>query len=139
MTLFFFIKTSIKFRNSNITVICNMLILSLPLKLRWIIPFLFLTSKLEKTANSLPQFVASLHSVPNSYKYALIFILLRKVFTLCFNIKLFHQHLKRNGYPVNISDICIKKNLDKLYVKKVVHLRAPKKQLTCVLPILGKK
>ena len=71
-----------------------MLILSLPLKLRWIIPFLFLTSKLEKTANSLPQFVASLHSVPNSYKYALIFTLLRKVFTLCFNIKLFHQEVE---------------------------------------------
>ena len=64
MILFCFFIISIKFKNSNITLTPKMPILSLPLKLRLIIRYLFLTSKLlEKTKNSLPQFIASLHSV----------------------------------------------------------------------------
>ena len=88
----------------------------------------------------------TLRVIPNSYKYALIFTLLHKVFKLCSNFELFHQKienlkniLKKNGYPVNFTNSCIKKYLDNLYVKKEVYLLAPKMQLTCVLPFLGKK
>ena len=78
MTLFCFFKMPIKLKNSNITLTSNMLILSLPLELGWKF-FLFLTSELNKTINSLPQFIASLHlverlqtlRVSNSYKYAI--------------------------------------------------------------------
>ena len=84
--------------------------------------------------------------IPNSYKYALIFTLLHRAFKLCSNFELFHQEIenlknifRNNGYPVNFSDFCIKKYLNNLYVKKKVYLLAPKKQLTCVLPFLGKK
>ena len=84
--------------------------------------------------------------IPNSYKYALIFTLLHRAFKLCSNFELFHQEIenlknifRNNGYPVNFSDFFIKKYLNKLYVKKKVYLLALKKQLTCVLPFLGKK
>ena len=84
--------------------------------------------------------------IPNSYKYALIFALLHKAFKLCSNFELFHQKieilkniLKKNGYLINFTNFCIKKYLDNLYVKKEVYLLAPKMQLTCVLPFLGKK
>ena len=78
MIPFCFFKMSIKLNNSNITLTSNMPILSLPLKLGWKF-FLFLTSELDKTINSLPQFIASLHlvvrlqtlRVSNSYKYAI--------------------------------------------------------------------
>ena len=84
--------------------------------------------------------------IPNSYKYTLIFILLHRAFKLCSNFELFHQEIenlknifRKNGYPVNFTDFCIKKYLDNLNVKKEVYLLAPKKQLTCVLPFFGKK
>ena len=72
--------------------------------------------------------------------------MLHRAFKLCSNFELFHQEIenlknifRNNGYPVNFSDFCIKKYLNNLYVKKKVYLLAPKKQLTCVLPFLGKK
>ena len=84
--------------------------------------------------------------IPNSYKYALIFTLLHRAFKLCSNFEQFHQEIenlknifRKNGYPVNFTDFCIKKYLNNLYVKKEVYLLAPKKQLICVLPFLGKK
>ena len=84
--------------------------------------------------------------IPNSYKYALIFTLLHRAFNLCFNFELFHQEIenlknifRKNGYQVNFTGVCIKKYLNNLYVKKEYILLAPKKQLKCVLPFLGKK
>ena len=84
--------------------------------------------------------------IPNSYKDALIFTLLHRAFKLCSNFGLFLQEMENlknifrtSDYPVNFTDFCIKKYLDNLYVKKEVYLLAPKKQLTCVLPFLGKK
>ena len=84
--------------------------------------------------------------IPTSYKYTLIFTLLYGAFKPCSNFELFHQDIENltnifgnNGYLVNFSDFCIKKYLNNLYVKKKVYLLAPKKQLTCVLPFLGKK
>ena len=84
--------------------------------------------------------------IPNSYKYALSFTLLHRAFKVCSNFELFHHKSKikkkifrNNGYPVNFSDFCIEKYLNDLYVKKKVYFLGPKKQLTCVLPFLGKK
>ena len=43
--------------------------------------------------------------------------------------------LRKNGYPVNFTDFCIMKYLN----KREVYLLAPKNQLTAFLPFLGKK
>ena len=42
---------------------------------------------------------------------------------------------RKNGYPVNFTDFCIMKYLN----KREVYLLAPKNQLTAFLPFLGKK
>ena len=83
--------------------------------------------------------------LPYSYKCALIFSLLYRAFNLYSNFELFHKEIenlknifRKNGYPVNFPDFCIKKYLNNLYVKKEVYLLTPKKQLTVVLPFLGK-
>ena len=84
--------------------------------------------------------------IPNSHKYALIFTLLHWAFKLCSNFQRSHQEIenlksifRNNGYPVNVTDFYIKKYLNNLYLRKNVHLLAPKTQLTCVLPFLRKK
>ena len=46
---------------------------------------------------------------------------------------------ENNGYPKSFVDFCIKKYLDKVFIKKKVVLKASKKELICVLPFLGKK
>ena len=84
--------------------------------------------------------------VHDLYKHPLNFASLHRALKLCSYFELFHQeteHLKNifrnNGYLVNFNDFCIKKYLNNLYVKKKVYLLVPKKQLTCILPFLGKK
>ena len=54
--------------------------------------------------------------IPISYKLNLIFSLLFTAFKLCSNFELFHQEIpnlkdifKRNGYPSNFIDACIKR------------------------------
>ena len=42
---------------------------------------------------------------------------------------------RKNGYPVNFTDFCIMKYLN----KREVYFLAPKNQLTAFLPFLGKK
>ena len=42
-------------------------------------------------------------------------------------------------YPKSFVDFCIKKYLDKVFIKKEVVLKASKKELICVLPFLGKR
>ena len=44
---------------------------------------------------------------------------------------------KCNNYPVNKTDQCIKKFLDKLYLPKQIVLTVPKKELLVALPFLG--
>ena len=84
--------------------------------------------------------------IPKSYKYNLLFTLLHRAFKLCSNFERFHQEIDKlkiifetNGYPKSFVDFCIKKNLDKVFIKKEVVLKASKKELICVLPFLGKK
>ena len=85
--------------------------------------------------------------IPKSYKYNLLFTLLHRAFKLCSNFERFHQEIDKvktifenNGYPKSFVDFCIKKYLDKVFIKKKkVVLTASKKELICVLPFLGKK
>ena len=154
MTLFYFFKITIKLKNSNITLTSNRSILSLLLKLRWTIHFFypikivrdnnkFSTSKYRRPTFS-DVFTNFENFIPNSYKYALIFTLLHRAFTLCSNFELFHQEIenlkntfRNNSYPVNFSDFCNKKYLNNLCVKKKVYLLASKKELTSFVLYLG--
>ena len=84
--------------------------------------------------------------IPVSYKSNLIFTLLFRLFKLCSNFELFHQEIlnlkdifKRNGYPCNFIDVCIKRFLNNIFIDKKVYALAPKKELVCVLPFIGKK
>ena len=76
----------------------------------------------------------------------MIFTLLFRAFQLCSYFELFHQEIlnlkdifKRNGYPYNFIDVCIKIFLNKIFIDKKVYALAPKKELVCVLPFIGKK
>ena len=79
--------------------------------------------------------------IPESYKYNLLFTLLHMAFKLCSKFERFHQEIDKlktvfenNGYPKNFVDFCIKKYLDKFFIKKEVVLKASKKELLCVCP-----
>ena len=74
----------------------------------------------------------------------MLFTLLHRVFNLAQNFALFYQEIDKlntifenNGYPKSFVDLCIKKYLDKVFVKKEVILKASKKELICVLPFIG--
>ena len=76
----------------------------------------------------------------------MIFTLLFRAFKLCSNFELFHQEIlnlkdifKRNGYPGNFIDACIKRYLNQVFIDKKIYALAPKKELICVLPFIGKK
>ena len=84
--------------------------------------------------------------IPKSYKSSLIFTLLFRAFKLCSNFELFHQEIlnlkdifKRNGYPGNFIDVCIKRYLNQVFIDKKTYALAPKKELVCMLPFMGKK
>ena len=84
--------------------------------------------------------------IPISYKSNLIFMLLFRAFKLCSTFELFHQEIlnlkdifKRNGYPGNFIDVCIKRYLNQVFIEKKIYALAPKKELVCVLPFIGKK
>ena len=84
--------------------------------------------------------------ISKSKKYNLLFTLLHRAFKLCSNFELFHQEIeklktifKSNGYPRGFVDLCIKKYLDKVFIKKEVVLTASKKELICILPFIGIK
>ena len=84
--------------------------------------------------------------IPKSYKYKLLFTLLHRAFKLCSKFERFNQEIDKlktifenNGYLKNVADFCIKKYLDKVFMKNKVVLKASKKELICILPFLGKK
>ena len=60
-----------------------------------------------------------------SSKYNLLFTLLHRAFKLCSNFERFHQEIDKlktifenNAYPKSFVDFCIKKYLDKVFIKK---------------------
>ena len=90
-------------------------------------------------------FTNFLSFISKSYKHSLIDTLLYRGFSLCSNVEKFHQDIsslksafKSNGYTKNFINSCIKKFLDKLFVKNKVSLTVPKLHLVCVLPYTGK-
>ena len=79
------------------------------------------------------------------YNRGLIETLLHRSFRLCSNYENFHWEietlksiLKRNSYPHNLVNHCIKKFLNKLFVQRDLNFTIPKRELICVLPYLGK-
>ena len=81
-----------------------------------------------------------------SCKSNLIFTLLFRLFKLFSNFELLHQEIlnlkdifKRNGYPCNFIDICIKRFLNHVLIDEKICALAPKKELVCVLSFIGKK
>ena len=79
------------------------------------------------------------------YNHGLTETLLHRSFRLCSNYENFHREietlksiLKRNSYPHNLVNHCIKKFLNKLFVQRDLNFTIPKRELICVLPYLGK-
>ena len=70
------------------------------------------------------------------------FTLLHKEFKLCSNFELFHQEIDKlntiYSYPKIFVDFWIKKDLHKAFTKKELVLKASKKELICVLRLIGK-
>ena len=84
--------------------------------------------------------------IPVSCKPNFIFTLLFKAFQLYSNFKLFHQEIlnlkdisKRNGYPVNFIDVCIKRFLNNIFIDKKIHALAPKKGISMRATIYWEK
>ena len=105
----------------------------------------FLTSVYRKPAFS-GAFTNFDSYIPLSYKSGLILSLLHRAFKLCSNFEIFHHEIihlkdifKRNAYPSNFIDNCIKMFLDKIFIEKKVFSVAQKKELVCVLPFNAKK
>ena len=74
--------------------------------------------------------------IPISYKSNLIFTLLFRAFKLCSNFELFRQEIlnlkdifKRNVYPGNFIDACIKRYLKQVFIDKKIYTLAPKTEL----------
>ena len=79
------------------------------------------------------------------HKRGLIETLLHRSFRLCSSYESFHREIetlklifKHNNYPQNNVNQCIKKFLNKLFIKKDLNFMVPKRELIFVLPYLGK-
>ena len=71
-----------------------------------------------------------------SFKSSVIFTLLFRALKLCSNFEHFDQEIinlkaifKRNGYPYNFIEVCIKRFLNNIFIDKKVYALAPKKEL----------
>ena len=74
----------------------------------------------------------------------MVYTLLHRCFCLVSHMSKFHFEIDKlkeillsNGYFNKFMDKCISKFMNKLYIKKHVMLRVPKKQLYLVLPFMG--
>ena len=83
--------------------------------------------------------------IPDIYKRGLIETLLHRSFRLCSNYENFHREietlksiLKRNSYPHNLVNHCIKEFLNKLFVQRDLNFTVPKGELVYVLPCFVK-
>ena len=79
-----------------------------------------------------------------SYKHGLVNTLIFRCFKICSSYEKLHNEIvylkeifKRNRYPNDFVDLCIKKFLDKLYITKKMYQTVEKKQLMIILPFLG--
>ena len=80
----------------------------------------------------------------DTYKIGLVHTLLFRFFKICssmenfyIEVELLRSIFKYNNFPVNITDQCSKKLLDKLHVPKQIVPTVPKRKLLVALPYLG--
>ena len=83
--------------------------------------------------------------IPDMHKRGLIETFLHRSFRLCSSYENFHQQIetlksifKHNNYPQNFVNQCMKKCLNKLFVKEDLNLMVPKRELIFVLAYLCK-
>ena len=82
--------------------------------------------------------------IADEYKHGLIFTLLFRIFSIVSDFSKFHEEvnylkdvLKKNSFPTNLVDKCIKIFLNKQFSQKILEHTVPKKELFIVLPYLG--
>ena len=82
--------------------------------------------------------------IADEYKHSLIFTLLFRIFSIVSDFSKFHEEvnylkdvLKKNSFPNNLVDNCIKILLNKQFSQKILEHTVPKKELCIALPYLG--
>ena len=91
------------------------------------------------------EFCSSFNSfIADESKHGLIFTLLFRIFSIVSDFSKFHEEvnylkdvLKKNSFPTNLVDKCIKIFLNKQFSQKILEHTVPKKELFIVLPYLG--
>ena len=81
--------------------------------------------------------------IADEYKHGLIFTLLFRIISIVSDFSKFHEDvdylkdvLKKNYFPTNLVDKCIKMFLNKQFSQKILEHTVPKKELFIVLPYL---
>ena len=98
-------------------------------------------SRLHFTANRpLAEFLPCLEASSQSHINTACCLATQSIQTL---LKLFHQEIDKlntiYGYHKSFVDFCMKKYLDKVFIKKELVLKSSKDELIFVLPFSGKK
>ena len=82
--------------------------------------------------------------LPIEYKKGLIATLLHRTYVICSDFTRFHEEVsklkviwQKNGFPLFFIDNCVKKFLDKLFIKKTSN-DSPKKEVIFPMVFLGK-
>ena len=81
-----------------------------------------------------------------SYKFGIIFALLFRSYSICSSDEKFRDEInflrdvfRKNAYPLSFFNKCVAAFMSKLVLKKVIRVdEVPKKEITVVLPYLGK-
>ena len=83
--------------------------------------------------------------LPVEYKRGLIATLLHRTYTICSDFNKLHEEINRlkviwqkNSFPLFFIDKCVKKFLDKLFIKKASNERVDKKEIVVPLVFLGR-
>ena len=83
--------------------------------------------------------------LPVEYKRGLIATLLHRTYTICSDFNKLHEEINRlkviwqkNSFPLFFIDKCVKKFLDKLFIKKTSNERVDKKEIVVPLVFLGR-
>ena len=83
--------------------------------------------------------------ISGKYKVGLIFTFFFRTFSIVSDFSKFHleachlkEILKKNAFPIKMTDSCIKSFFNKRLTEKLVTLTAEKKDLVIALPVLGK-
>ena len=79
--------------------------------------------------------------LPSVYKFGLLSTILFRYFSVCSSFNLFHLEVLKfkeiflkNGYPLKIVNVCIRKFLCRIFTEKVVRDTVPQREYKIVLP-----